>query len=77
MNADKNPDLNLRYLWLICAFAQKCHSGGIRAPASVVRQPIELARGPEEFGAPDDDARDVYALRPLRCSVYRASHNPN
>ena len=77
MNADKNPDLNLRYLWLICAFAQKCHSGGIPAPANVVPQPNAPARDPEEFAGHDGDARDVYVLRPLRCSVYRASHNPN
>ena len=55
----------------------KCRSGGIRAPASVVHQPNAPVRDPGVVARRVVDAHDVYALRPLRCSVYRASHNPN
>ena len=64
-------------LWLICVLAQKCHSGGIRAPAIVVLQPTAPVPGLVAVVTFDVEARDVYVLRPPRCSVYRASHNPN
>jgi len=50
------------------------HSGGKRAPASVVPRPIEQMQEIDASAARDGD---VYAQRPLRCNVYRASHTPD
>ena len=53
---------------------RRYYSGGKRAPASVVPRPIVQMQEIDASAARDGD---VYAQRPLRCNVYRASHTPN
>ena len=56
---------------------QKCRSGGRRAPATDPGLPIWPAPGLAAGAGPGGGDGDVYAQRPLRCSVYRDSHTPD
>lgn len=74
-----NADQNQRSFAFICGLNfRKCRSVGKRAPATDPGLPIspapDLAAGADSDGGDDDD---VYARRPRRCNVYRASHTPD